>query len=75
VSHAVSFDSSCVSTGAFTRDSGVLHLQFRNGLTYEYSGVPEAVFEALLAAPSKGSFVARFIRGQYPYRRIGPDQL
>ena len=35
-----------------------------------YFGVPAAVFEALLDAPSKGRYFNGAIRGRYPYRQI-----
>ena len=34
---------------------------------YHYYGVPAAVYEALLGAPSKGSYFNRVIRGRFPY--------
>lgn len=38
---------------------------------YGYSGVPMSVFLALLAAPSKGKYHHKHIKGQYPYTRLG----
>lgn len=49
----------------------VLQLEFRNGLAYEYFGVPAALYTDLLSAQSKGTFVTRFIRGHFPFRRLG----
>jgi KTSC domain len=49
---------------------GVLELEFRSGSLYRYHGVPEGVFEALLAAPSRGRFFSRRIRGRYPAERL-----
>jgi hypothetical protein len=37
---------------------------------YQYFGVPAAVHEALLRAPSKGSYFNRAIRGWFPYCRV-----
>jgi len=45
----------------------VLQLEFRSRAIYHYYGVPAAVHEALLAAPSKGSYFNRIIRGRFPY--------
>jgi hypothetical protein len=42
-----------------------LDLRFRAGSTYSYLGVPPDVFEAFIAAPSKGSFFASHIRDRY----------
>jgi hypothetical protein len=45
----------------------ILQLEFRSRAIYQYYGVPSAVHEALLAAPSKGSYFNRIIRGRFPY--------
>ena len=36
---------------------------------YFYSNVSQAVFDDLLAAPSKGSFYVKKIKGKYPVER------
>lgn len=55
---------------------GVLLVQFRGGETYRYENVPEEAYEALIVAPSKGSYLARFIARNptYPYRKLTPDE-
>jgi hypothetical protein len=45
----------------------LLQLEFRSGVIYRYDSVPAAVHEALLRAPSKGSYFNRAIRGRFPY--------
>ena len=47
-----------------------LTIQFRSGHIYEYYNVAQNVFEALLAASSKGKYHHRYIKDRYPYRRI-----
>jgi len=49
---------------------GDLWVRYKSG-TYRYAGVPEAVFFALMAAYSKGTFLNQFVKGQYPYERAG----
>jgi hypothetical protein len=46
---------------------GVLQLEFCPRAIYHYYGVPAAVYEALLGAPSKGSYFNRVVRGRFPY--------
>lgn len=41
-----------------------------SGNTYVYVGVEPSVFEALLAAPSKGRYLNMHIKGAYDYRRL-----
>jgi hypothetical protein len=45
----------------------ILRLEFRSRAIYYYYGVPAAVHEALLGAPSKGSYFNRAIRGRFPF--------
>ena len=64
-------ESTSLASIMFSSEHNVLEVQFRNGLAYEYFGVPTAVYSELLAAPSKGAFLSRFIRNRFPYRRLG----
>jgi hypothetical protein len=54
---------------AFAYDDGhqILRLEFLNRAIDHYYGVPAAVHEAILGAPSKGSYFNRVIRGRFPY--------
>lgn len=47
-----------------------LEVQFLANSVYQYSGVPQDVYEGLLSAPSKGRYFARYIKGRYRYVRI-----
>ena len=68
--HRVSVESACIASIAFSTEENVLQLEFRNGLAYEYFGVPASLYSELLSAQSKGAFVTRFIRGHFPFRRL-----
>lgn len=41
---------------------GILEVAFKSGSVYQYTGVPESVYDALMSAPSHGKFFAAFIR-------------
>ncbi len=45
----------------------ILQLEFRSHAVYRYFGVPESVYEALVAAPSKGRYFNGAIRGRFPH--------
>ena len=60
-------ESTTLATVAYDNARGLLQLEFRSRAIYQYFGVPAAVHEGLLDAPSKGSYFNRFIRGRYPY--------
>ena len=51
-------------------EDGILEIGFTSGAIYEYSGVPESVYEALMAAASHGKYFAAYIRNNYPYRKV-----
>ena len=62
--------SSLLASAAYSIDA-TLDLQFRNGAIYRYFAVPRAVFDALIAAESKGAYFNHAIRNHFDYRRLG----
>ena len=65
--HVTAVESTTLATVAYDKARGLLQLEFRSRAIYQYFGVAAAVHEALLGAPSKGSYFNRFIRGRFPY--------
>ncbi len=63
-------ESTTLSTVGYDESLNQLQLEFCSRAVYLYFGVPAAVFEALLDAPSKGRYFNEAIRGRYPYRQI-----
>ena len=53
--------------------TGLLAIQFHDGRTFMYAGVPETVFEAFLLSDSRGSFFHRSIKDVY--RCIRPEEI
>lgn len=66
----VPVESSSIASAGYSPEMGTLEVEYRNGSLYQYFAVPKSVFDALLAARSKGVFVSERIRGHYPYRRV-----
>ena len=62
-------ESTTLAALAYDDAHEILQLEFRSRAIYRYLGVPAPVYEALLAAPSKGKYVNRAIRGNLPYSR------
>jgi hypothetical protein len=60
------------SLSAVGHDGGAdeLHVQFKNGSRYVYSGVSAEKHGALIAADSVGKHFAANIRKKYPARRL-----
>lgn len=64
-----SFESSTVSRFGYDEANRILTVDFIKGGTYNYFDVPEAVFNLMCDAPSKGQFLAREIKPNYRYAR------
>jgi len=63
-------ESSNLAGFSYEKTSHVLTVEFKNGGRYNYYDVPEAVFEQMKVAPSKGQFLAQNIKEKYRYARI-----
>jgi hypothetical protein len=62
--------SSNVQAIGYDAPTMVLHVEFKQGGTYEYVGVPPKTYNELLAAPSKGQFLHREIKPHYPAAKL-----
>jgi len=63
-------ESTTFATVGYDENLKRLQLEFCSRAVYLYFGVPAAVVEALLDAPSKGRYFNGVIRGRYPHRQI-----
>ena len=76
---AKKFDSSAVQRAVYHPGAKTLDLWYAGGDRYSYFEVPEAVYRALLAAPSAGQFVNAEIKPRYRFeleparKRFRPD--
>lgn len=62
--------SSNVRSVGYSPEECVLEVAFHSGGMYRYDNVPADVHRALMRAPSKGGFLARFVKGRYSYRQV-----
>jgi hypothetical protein len=56
-------DSSNVRSVGHDPETNRLHVEFKNGSVYEYNGVPAHEHQALVNAPSVGSYLHQHIKG------------
>ena len=49
-----------------------LSVEYQDGRKYRYLKVPQAVFEQLKSASSKGQFINQNIKGTYDYEEVKP---
>lgn len=52
-------------------DDAVLEVEFHRGTRYRYFTVPQRVFDELLTADSKGTYLNEHIKGRYAFERLG----
>ncbi len=62
-------ESSNIARIGYDESSQILTVEFINSGTYNYFDVPEATFEQMKAASSKGQYLAQNIKGVYRYAR------
>jgi lysyl-tRNA synthetase class 2 len=73
------FDSSAIARAAYDPVAETLDLWYRGGDRYRYFGVPEAIYDELVAAPSAGEYVNREIKPRFRFeieerrRRFRPE--
>ncbi len=61
--------SSNIDQIGYDADPQELHILFRDGGLYIYTGVPPHVYEGLQNSTSKGSYLNIYVKDAYPYRR------
>ncbi len=54
----------------FEYKNETLQINFVDGSSYEYFGVPKALYIKLINAPALGRFARRHIYGSFPYRSV-----
>jgi hypothetical protein len=60
--------SNLVSVG-YDSASGTLEVEFKDS-TYQYYDVPESIYNGLMSASSKGSYLYQNIRDKFRYRKL-----
>jgi len=66
---AVEVNSSAINTAEYEYNKYRLRLTFKNGDAYDYTKVPNFVFEGLRTSESKGKFINKHILSSYNYKR------
>ncbi|MGE6126507.1 KTSC domain-containing protein [Aeromonas rivipollensis] len=66
----IAVNSSNLASVGYENNSLTLEVEFLHGGTYQYYGVTEDVYTALMNADSVGSFFSRNIRNNYPTQKI-----
>jgi hypothetical protein len=61
--------SSSIGAVGYDAEFQIVYVQFINGATYAYKGVPEHEYENLRTAPSVGTYLNLYYKNVYPYER------
>jgi hypothetical protein len=54
-------------------ENGTLEIRFHTGGIYQYLNVPEHLYQGLMMAASKGTYLDQYIKkAGFPYRKVSP---
>lgn len=62
--------SSNIDRASYESETQVLRITFKEGNEYEYSSVPQSVWDGLKNAPSAGQYFYRQIRDRFSYTQV-----
>lgn len=69
--HRRPLNSQTLRSAGYDPEGRVLEIEFADGEVYQYFGVPEFTFQALIRADSPGAYFRVQIRErQYDYKRV-----
>lgn len=68
-------ESSNIERVGYDADRQTLRVVFHSGRGYDYEGVDEQTYAELVAAESKGKFVAARIKPLFGWRSVSPHEL
>lgn len=63
-------ESSNINKTNFNTETKKLVVDFKNGVQYEYEGVPHEVYTRFRMSESQGSFFSKNIAKAYKYKRL-----
>lgn len=69
--HHTPVSSSNLDSVGYDPDTQTLEVSFKSGGLYSYAGVPQSVYDGLMAADSHGGYFWANIRDQYPTTKLG----
>ncbi|TLV03286.1 KTSC domain-containing protein [Dyadobacter luticola] len=62
--------SSVSSKFIYDGDTETLRVIYVSGMVYDYKKVPLEVYQAMTSAFSKGTFLNRYIKGNYEFEKV-----
>ena len=71
----IAVDSTTLRTLGYDAERQLLQIEFQNHSIYQYFEVPQAVYEELIQASSKGAYFNRSIRPHFDYLLVKAASL
>ena len=65
-----SIDSEAIEAVGYEPAKQILRITYRNGRTYDYSGVLPEELDEFMSAPSRGAYANHVIKPKYKCRRV-----
>lgn len=62
--------SSVVSQMIYNEETETLRIVYVSGMVYDYKNVPWEVYQAMKTSGSKGTFLNRFIKGNFEFEKV-----
>ncbi len=62
--------SSNIASVGYDPESQLLEVEFKDGAVYRYLGVPASLYQSLMQAPSKGTFLHEQVKDRFTHQRI-----
>jgi hypothetical protein len=62
--------STVVSYMHYYPESSTLRIGFVSGMVYDYKDVPEKVYQEMKKSTSKGTFLNKYIKERFPYKKV-----
>ncbi len=59
-----------IAVVGYDAKKSILEIVFRRGGVYHYEGVPAAVHQQLMKAPSLGTYFTQNIKDSYSYKKV-----
>ena len=69
-----SIESSNIKSVGYDPDKKILETEFSNGGVYQYSDVPEDVYQGFIGADSPGKFLNGEIKGKFSFSQGKQDE-
>lgn len=62
--------SSNLKSVGYDSSNQILEIEFKDNSVYQYFAVPESVFQNLMTAGSKGTYLHSHVKGRFRYTKL-----